>query len=125
MDTINRESSAISYATSIKSKITTALDIQNGLNAVEYYRKLGLISFPPKPKADRRAGRTSPRIKPDEIGRRRKIALKALHHIKQGSMIKTQAEEIGISADTLAKWLRKYTSYSTRSELPLPQNETK
>ena len=125
METISRESSAIGYATSIKSKITTALDIQNGLNAVEYYRKLGLISFPPKPKAGRRAGRTSSRITPDEIERRRAIALNALHHIKQGSMVKKQAEDIGMTADALVKWLRKYTSYSTKSELPLPQNETK
>ena len=116
MNTAQTTSSAINYASSIKSKITTALDIQDGLNAVKHYERMGLISFNnDKPIDGRvRSGKTIPK---KEVDRRRKLALKAMHHIRQGSSVKKQAEDLGIVPPILQAWMRKYAGYEGKNQL--------
>lgn len=110
------ESSATSYASSIKSKITTALEIQEGLNAIKYYEKMGLITRPSmKPvsiteerKAEINATFNLPKAQ------KKRIAEMAFARIKGGATIKQAAKELGLNSNTLRTWLIKYGRYNPK-----------
>ena len=114
--TAGRAASAINYASSLKGKITTALEIQDGLNAIKHYERMGLITFGNDKPIDGRynSGKTIPK---EEADRRRKLALKAMQNIRQGSSVKKQAEDLGIVPPTLQSWMRSFAGYKGKEHL--------
>ena len=116
MNTAETTSSAINYASSIKSKITTALDIQEGLNAVKHYERMGLISFDNGKPIDGRV-RSGKKVCEKEVDGRRKVALKCMHHLRQGSTIVKQAKDLGLTVSQLQSWMRKYAGYEGKNQL--------
>ena len=114
--TAGRAASAINYASSLKGKITTALELQDGLNAVKHYERMGLITFcNDKPKDGRVNSGKRPSKK--EVDGRRKVALKCMHHLSQGSTIVKQAKDLGLTVSQLQSWMRKYAGYKGKNQL--------
>jgi hypothetical protein len=114
--TAGRVASAINYASSLKGKITTALELQDGLNAVKHYERMGLISFSDdKPKDGRVNSGKRPSEK--EVDGRRKVALKCMHHLSQGSTIVKQAEDLGMAVSKLRSWMCRYAGYKGKNQL--------
>ena len=116
MNTAQTTSSAINYASSIKSKITTALELQDGLNAIKHYERMGLITFGNDKPIDGRA-RNGKTVCEKEVDGRRKIALKCMHHLSQGSTIVKQAKDLGLTVSQLQSWMRKYAGYKGKNQL--------
>ena len=116
MNTAQTTSSAIKYASSIKSKITTALELQDGLNAVKHYERMGLISFSDEKPKDGRV-RSGKRPSKEEVDGRRKIALKCMHHLRHGSTILKQAEDLGMTVSQLRSWMCRYAGYEGKNQL--------
>jgi hypothetical protein len=114
--TAGRVASAINYASSLKGKITTALELQDGLNAVKHYERMGLISFGDGKPVDGRV-RSGKTVCEKEVDGRRKIALKCMHHLSQGSTIVKQAEDLGLTVSQLQSWMRKYAGYKGKNQL--------
>jgi hypothetical protein len=116
MNTAQTTSSAINYASSIKSKITTALELQDGLNAIKHYERMGLITFGNDKPIDGRV-RSGKTVCAKEVDGRRKIALKCMHYLSQGSTIVKQAKDLGLTVSQLQSWMRKYAGYKGKNQL--------